>query len=577
MTTGNDNEQLFMLFFGYAMHPDYSCKSTPEKPSQDEEESEDQEEFAPTKGGGATRGCGGGATRGCRPQTDKDKGLMPEGDDRLKREWPKKDLVPLTAEELMAYMQGYGWALQCVRTDKFYPMEWAPCKKDDKTAVSDLASTMREGFTAAWQEATDVSGLPQQATIVPCQKFKLQCPDVEVLMKGGEYNVVLTDTPHDIFCQFARPVTCFIGKKKQLHAMSLAHNAAVALVEPQKETWYHENFKGGVSLIDPYDKYGWLKYNGDKHGFLKEDPFGRDITSMTNAEKICSETVSAKLKPLQCFSGKTVGSNPGGGPVMGSVSGLTAQVTGKKTQQTSITSAVGPPLLEAGHGIIVKVDFQAFIPVFGGPDDECSICFDPSSMINTICLTSCGHAKVCKSCVERIGHGTDKRVCPMCREPIHWAVEVKTDTTPEVEERPPKTAKLAGGPSAVVPTSNGAAAGPSEVVVISDDDDELMRLMHGSPKPTSNGAAAGPSAAAIDSDAELEARTRENSPDFDWTTIDINYQNEYWELVEKMGDRLGPRNLGKYVTSVVWDTLLTLPKDHESGLSRVARISDQFQ
>ena len=100
---------------------------------------------------------------------------MPEDDDRLEREWQKEDLVPLTATELMVWMQGYGWALQCVETRKFYPMEWAPCKKDDKTALSNLASTMQEGFTAAWQGATDVSGLPEEAAILPCQDFKLQC------------------------------------------------------------------------------------------------------------------------------------------------------------------------------------------------------------------------------------------------------------------------------------------------------------------------------------------------------------------------------------------------------------------
>ena len=125
-------------------------------------------------------------------------------------------------------------------------MQWAPCTADDNKAVSDLASTMQEGFTAAWQGATHVSGLPQQAAVLPCGDLKLQCTDVKVLMRGGEYDIVLTDTPFDLFCQFARPVTCIIATQKQLLAMSLAHNAAVALVKPQNVQWLHESWREGV-------------------------------------------------------------------------------------------------------------------------------------------------------------------------------------------------------------------------------------------------------------------------------------------------------------------------------------------
>lgn len=431
-------------------------------------------------------------------------------------------------------------------------MQWAPCTADDNKAVSNLASNMREAFTEAWQGAKHVSGLPQQAAVLPCGDLKLQCTDVKVLMRGGEYNIVLTNTPDELFYQFARPVTCIIATQKQLLAMSLAHNAAVALVKPQEETWYHESFKGGVCLTQPYDGDGWLNYEGDNHGFLRNNPFGNDITSMTDAEKICSQTESAKLQPLKCFTGKTVGSDPEGGPVMGSVSGLTAETTGNQTRQTSITSAFGPPLLVAGHGLVVMVSLQAEMNVFGGDNSECAICLES----NPICLTPCGHAAVCRGCVMRIGHGTDKKVCPMCREPINWAVEVKTDTTPEVEERPPKTAKLSPEKHYEMevesaPASNGAAADPSSYETraeIDESDSELEELMFG-------------------------GSTRPSSPEFDWTTIHVDNQQEYWELVEKMGFRLG----GKYVTSVVWATLLTLPKDHDSGLTRVARISDQFQ
>ena len=224
--------------------------------------------------------------------------------------------------------------------------------------------------------------------------------------------------------------------------------------------------------------------------------------------------------------------------------------------------------LVAGHGIIVMVDTQAFLPVYGGPNGECAICFEPGA----ICFTSCGHAVVCTSCVEKIGHGTDKKVCPMCREPINWAVEVKTDTTPEVEERPPKTAKLSQ-----IEEELNAEIDPGATMALETWQSRLLLDPEERPKPTSNGAAAGPSAAAIDSDAEPEVPTRENSPDFDWKAIDINDQDEYWDLVAKMDDRLGPRNLGKYVTSTVWDTLKTLPKHCEkTGLSRVARTSDMF-
>jgi hypothetical protein len=334
---------------------------------------------------------------------------------------------------------------------------------------------MREAFTEAWQGATHVSGLPQQAAVLPSDS-KLQCTDVKVLMRGGEYDVVLMDTPHELFCQFARPVTCIIATQKQLLAMSLAHNAAVALVKPQKVQWLHESWREGVSLTDPYDEYGDIKYDGDNHGFFNMSM--TDIRDMTDAKGVCSKTSPAILEPLGCFTGKTVGSNPEGGPVMGSVSGLTARVTDKKTKQSFITSAEGPPLLEPGHGLVVMVSLQAEMKVFGGDNSECEICFEP----NPICLTSCGHAKVCQSCVERIGHGTDKKVCPMCREPIYWAVEVQPDTQPEEEQRPSKTAKLS--PEKPVPASNGAAAGPSDYETrpeIDESDDELKELMFGQP------------------------------------------------------------------------------------------------
>ena len=586
MTRTDNDEQLYMMFLGYVMRWDYRYTSTPEKPSEpseDEQGSEDEEVtrggtrgFAPSRGvtrgfapsKGVTRGVtsGGGARRG--PQTDQDKGLLPAGDDRLQREWPTEDRVPLTAGELKLYMPDYGWALRCIRTGEVFRMQWAPCTTDDNKAVSNLASNMQEAFNEAWQGAKDVSDLPQQAAVLPCGDFKLQCTDVNVLMRGGEYDVVMMETPFELFCQLARPVTCIIATQKQLLAMSMAHNAAVALVKPQKETWFHESFYQGVKLTKLYDNDGWLNYEGDSHGFMTEYPFGRDITSMTNAEKICSETESARLRPLDCFTGKTVGSNPEGGPFMDSVSGLTAEKIGKKTKQTSITSAFGPPLLLPGHGLVVMVSLQAEMQVFRGDNSECEICLES----NPICLTSCGHARVCRGCVERIGHDT-KKPCPMCRQDIHWAVEVKTDTTPEVEERPPKT-------EVKTDTTPEVEERPPKTAKLSQIEEELDAIFF---MPASNGAAAGASSYEIrqeinDSDDELDelmfgGSTRPSSPEFDWKTIPEALQNEYWDLVDKMGFRLG----GKYDAATVWATLLTLPKDDVSGLTRVARISDQFQ
>jgi hypothetical protein len=121
---------------------------------------------------------------------------------------------------------------------------------------------------------------------------------------------------------------------------------------------------------------------------------------------------------------------------------------------------------------------------------------------------------------------------------------------------------------------------PEERRVIENELDAIFFA----PVPASNGAAAGASSSSqsrhemVREDDELEelmfgGSTRPSSPEFDWKTIPGALQNEYWDLVDKMGFRLG----GKYDAATVWATLLTLPVKHESGLSRVARISDQFQ